>query len=51
VLAEEAYHFYYDIRSPNVAAAYSLLIMVVSLVFTALYLRLLRTRDAELGRS
>lgn len=50
VLAEEAYHFYYDIRSPNVAAAYSLLIMVISLVFTALYLRLLRTRDAELGR-
>src|ERR1051326_1986331 len=50
VLAEEAYHFYYDIRSPNVAAAYSLLIMIVSLVFTALYLRLLRTRDAELGR-
>ena len=50
VLAEEAYHFYYDIRSPNVAAAYSLLIMIISLVFTALYLRLLRTRDAELGR-
>jgi multiple sugar transport system permease protein len=50
VLTEEAYHFYYDIRSPNVAAAYSLLIMILSLVFTALYLRLLRTRDAELGR-
>jgi multiple sugar transport system permease protein len=50
VLAEEAYHFYYDIRSPNVAAAYSLLIMLLSLVFTAIYLRVLRTRDAELGR-
>lgn len=50
VLAEEAYHFYYDIRSPNVAAAYSLLIMLLSLAFTVLYLRLLRVRDAETGR-
>jgi multiple sugar transport system permease protein len=50
VLAEEAYHFYYDIRSPNVAAAYALLIMLLSLVFTVVYLRLLRVRDAELGR-
>ncbi len=50
VLAEEAYHFYYDIRSPNVAAAYSLLIMLLSLVFTVIYLRLLRVRDAETGR-
>ena len=50
VLAEEAYHFYYDIRSPNVAAAYALLIMLLSLVFTAVYLRLLRVRGAELAR-
>src|SRR5437868_9391764 len=50
VLLEETYHFYYDIRSPNVAAAYALLIMLMSLVFTAVYLRLLRVRDAELGR-
>jgi multiple sugar transport system permease protein len=50
VLAEEAYRFYYDIRSPNVAAAYALLIMLLSLVFTVVYLRLLRVRDAELGR-
>ena len=50
VLAEEAYHFYYDIRSPNVAAAYSLLIMLLSLAFTAIYLRVLRVRDAESGR-
>ena len=50
VLAEEAYHFYYDIRSPNVAAALALLIMLLSLVFTAVYLRLLRVRDAELAR-
>jgi multiple sugar transport system permease protein len=50
VLAEEAYRFYYDIRSPNVAAAYALVIMLLSLVFTVMYLRLLRVRDAELGR-
>jgi multiple sugar transport system permease protein len=50
VLAEEAYHFYYDIRSPNVAAAYALLIMLLSLGFTVLYLRLLRVGDAERGR-
>ena len=50
VLAEEAYHFYYDIRSPNVAAAYALLIMLLSLVFTVVYLRVLRVRDAESGR-
>jgi multiple sugar transport system permease protein len=50
VLAEEAYQFYYNIRSPNVAAAYSLLIMLLSLGFTVLYLRLLRVRDAEMGR-
>ena len=50
VLAEEAYQFYYTIRSPNTAAAYALLIMVLSLGFTVVYLRLLRVRDAELGR-
>ncbi len=50
VLAEEAYQFYYTIRSPNTAAAYALLIMALSLGFTVVYLRLLRVRDAELGR-
>jgi multiple sugar transport system permease protein len=50
VLAEEAYRYYFDIRSPNVAAAYALLIMLLSLVFTVAYLRLLRVREAELGR-
>jgi len=50
VLAAEAYRYYYDIRSPNVAAAYAVLIMLLSLVFTVVYLRVLRVRDAELGR-
>jgi multiple sugar transport system permease protein len=50
VLAEEAFRYYYDIRNPNVAAAYALVIMFLSLGFTLIYLRLLRVRDAELGR-
>jgi multiple sugar transport system permease protein len=50
VLAEEAYRWYYDLRNPNVAAAISLLIMLFSFAFAALYLRLLRVREAELGR-
>jgi multiple sugar transport system permease protein len=50
VLAEETYRWYFDLRNPNVAAAYSLLIMLLSLVFTVVYLRLLRVRDAEVGR-
>lgn len=50
VLLEEAYHFYYTIRSPNVAAAYALVIMLFSIVFAAFYLRLLRVNDAETGR-
>jgi multiple sugar transport system permease protein len=50
VLAEEAYQFYYTIRSPNTAAAFALLIMALSLGFTVLYLRLLSVSNAELGR-
>jgi multiple sugar transport system permease protein len=50
VLAEEAYRFYYTIRSPNVAAAYALLIMLLSFGFTVIYLRALRVREAELSR-
>lgn len=50
VLAEEVYRWYYDLRNPNVAAAISLLIMVLSFAFAALYLRVLRVRDAEQGR-
>ncbi len=49
VLAEEAFRFYYDIRNPSVAAAYALLIMIVSLAVTLVYLRLLRVPGAERG--
>jgi multiple sugar transport system permease protein len=50
VLAEEAYRFYYTVRAPNVAAAYSLLIMLLSFAFTVIYLRVLRVGEAERGR-
>ena len=47
VLAEEAYRWYGDLRNPNVAAAYALLIMIFSIVNTAVYLRALRVRDEQ----
>src|SRR5919198_1118853 len=50
VLAEEAFRFYYTVRAPNVAAAYSLLIMLLSVAFTVIYLRVLRVGEAERGR-
>lgn len=49
VLAGEAYYWYSAIRNPNVAAAYALLIMLFSLVNTALYLRALRVRDEQVA--
>ena len=49
VMAEEAYRWYGDLRNPNVAAAWALLIMVFSLVNTAVYLRALRVRDEQLA--
>lgn len=49
VLAGEAYRWYGDLRNPNVAAAFALLIMVFSLVNTGIYLRALRVRDEQIG--
>ena len=48
VLAGEAYRWYGDLRNPNVAASYALLIMVFSLLNTGIYLRALRVRDEQL---
>jgi len=47
VLAGEAYFWYSLYRSPNVASAYALLILVSSATVTWLYLRLLRIREEE----
>lgn len=49
ILAGEAFNWYGNYRNANVAAAFALLIMVFSLVNTAIYLRTLRVRDEELG--
>ncbi len=49
VLAGETYRWYGDLRNPNVAAAYALLIMLFSLVNTGIYLRALRVRDEQVG--
>jgi multiple sugar transport system permease protein len=49
VLAEETYRWYGDLRNPNVAAAYSMVIMIFSLVNTGIYLRALRTSNEQLG--
>jgi multiple sugar transport system permease protein len=51
VLAGETYRWYGDLRNPNVAAAYAMVIMLFSLVNTGIYLRALRVRDEEAGIS
>jgi multiple sugar transport system permease protein len=48
VLAGEAYNWYYNYRDVGVAATYALLILLLSIVNTAVYLRLLRTKNEEL---
>jgi multiple sugar transport system permease protein len=49
VLASEAYNRYAELN-PHLAAAYALLILVFSLVTTALYLRTVRLHDEEVGK-
>ena len=49
VLAGETYRWYGDLRNPNVAAAYALVIMLFSLLNTGIYLRALGTRDEQVG--
>jgi multiple sugar transport system permease protein len=50
VLGYEAYDWYYNNRNENVAAAFATLILLMTIVITVVYLRLLRVREAELGR-
>jgi multiple sugar transport system permease protein len=47
VMAGEAYFWYSLYRSPNVASAYAVLILLCSAAITWLYLRLLRIREEE----
>lgn len=50
VLASEAYAWYVGANNPYVAAAYSLVILVLSAAVTGFYLYALRVRWEELGR-
>jgi multiple sugar transport system permease protein len=50
VLAGEAYFWYSLYRSPSVASAYAVLILLCSGTITWLYLRLLRVREEEAAR-
>jgi len=49
VMASESYFWYTLIRNEHVAAAYALLLMVISIITTWSYLVLLRTRDEQVG--
>ncbi len=49
VLAGEAYFQYSLYRNPNVASAYAVVIMGLSMAAIVAYLRLLRVREAEAG--
>jgi multiple sugar transport system permease protein len=45
VLANETYRQYYDLRNFNVAAAYAIFILVLSMIFAVFYLRAVRTHE------
>lgn len=47
VLAAESFRWYRTYFNPNVAAAYALLILIISLAFGMIYLRTLRVQAAE----
>ena len=49
VLASEAYRWYYTLRDSHVAAAYSALILILSVASTILFLVLLPTRQEQMG--
>ncbi len=48
-MAGESYRWYVTIRNPNISSAYSVMIMLFTLVATFMYFRLLRTSEAEAG--
>lgn len=49
VLTNEAYRWYDDLRNPNVAAAYAVLILAMSMVSSVLYLYALRSQQEKAG--
>lgn len=48
-MAGESYRWYVTIRNPHISSAYSVVIMLFTLVATFMYFRLLRTSEAEAG--
>jgi len=50
VLASEAYSWYVGANNPHVAAAYSMVILVLSAAATGVYLYALRVRSEEMGQ-
>lgn len=50
VIAGEAYNQYANNRNEHLAAAYALLLVALTIVFTAVYLRVLGLREAEVRR-
>ena len=49
VLANETYRQYYDLRNINVAAAYSVFILLLSMITAVFYLRAVRTQEEVAG--
>jgi multiple sugar transport system permease protein len=45
VLANETFRQYYELRNPNVAAAYAGFILLLSMITSVLYLRFVRTQE------
>jgi len=49
VLANETFRQYYEFRNPNVAAAYAGFILLLSMITSVVYLRLVRTQEEAAG--
>jgi multiple sugar transport system permease protein len=49
VLAGESYSWYVTNRNPNIASAYAVLILAFTVIATVMYLRILKTGEAEAG--
>lgn len=49
VLANETYRQYYDLRNFNVAAAYAIFILILSMISALFYLRAVRTQEEAAG--
>lgn len=44
VLAGESYFWYYLYRNPHIASCYAILVILISLIMTGFYIRVLKTK-------